>query len=306
MESIENLRKVEIKPSNENRRIARDLTVIVPTIGRPILQRCLESISKGSVLPGLIIVVDQGSNPLAKEWIQNLQNAGLNIFHLISHKRSPASARNDGIRNVKSRFISSIDDDCVAETDWLEKMETLLQKTPTTIITGRLEPAGDGIPPTVVTSEIPCLYTKPSYRILSPLSSANMGFSLDIAQRIGEFDEGEMAAEDNDWAYRALKSGIPIYFAPEVVVYHVHWRDRSQMAATYREYAWGQGAFYGKHLRKGDYSMVLRTAITLFRGIKDFFIGVLQKDRDRKINGFARITHLLPGLVAGLRGFKSL
>ena len=112
-------------------------------------------------------------------------------------------------------------------------------------------------------------------------------------------------AEDNDWAYRALRAGIPILYAPEIVVYHVHWRDKTQMAAVYRTYAWSQGAFYGKHLRQGDWSMLLRTAISLFRGVRSLINGVLNNDYDRRANGYARLTLLLPGLIAGLRGLGS-
>jgi hypothetical protein len=184
-------------------------------------------------------------------------------------------------------------------------MDIQLHQNPTAIITGRLEPAGGGIPPTIVTSDVPCIYTRPSVRNLSPLATANIGFALCTARHIGPFDGDVSPAEDNDWAYRALRAGVPIRYAPEMVVYHIHWRDNAQLAATYRVYAWSQGAFYGKHLRRGDWSMVLRAAISLARGVRSLIIGVLDNDYGRRADGYARITRLLPGLVAGLRGSGS-
>jgi hypothetical protein len=132
-----------------------------------------------------------------------------------------------------------------------------------------------------------------------------MGFALRIAQYIGPFDRDLFTAEDNDWAYRALRAGIPILYAPEIVVYHIHWRDKAQLAAVYRAYAWSQWAFYGKHLRQGDWSMLLRTTISLFRGVKSLINGVLHNDYGQRADGYARLTLLLPGLVAGLRGLGS-
>lgn len=282
-----------------------DFTVIIPSVGRCQLQRCLQSIACGSVLPSRMIVVDQGDNPEVTHWLQRFDSLGFEILHLHSAKRSPASARNEGLEHVQTAFVAALDDDCIAERNWLEKMELKLGENPAAIVTGRLEPAGDGIPPTIVTSQTPCIYRRPAVRILSPLASANMGFALKTAQAIGPFDQHLFAAEENDWAYRALTARIPIIFAPEIVVYHLHWRDEGQMAATYRIYAWSQGAFYGKHLRRGDWLMVIRAALSFYRGARELFYGLIYKDQRRRTNGYARVSRLIPGLFAGLRGLGS-
>jgi GT2 family glycosyltransferase len=283
-------------------RVLHDFTVIIPTVGRPILQRCLQSIANGTVLPSRIILIDQGENPVVGEWLQSLEAIGLETFHLRSTERSPASARNRGIEKVRTRFVVAIDDDCVAEKDWLEKMESQLHQNPGGIITGRLEPAGDGIPPTLATSIVPRLYRRPSVRDSSPLSSANMGFALSTARDIGPFDGNLFTAEENDWAYRALRAGIPIFYVPEIVVYHVHWRDKIQMVAVYRAYAWGQGAFYGKHLRQGDWSMILRTSILLVRGMRALILGFLNNDYGWRAYGYAKLISLMKGFIAGVQG----
>ncbi|MCK4791942.1 MAG: glycosyltransferase family 2 protein [Desulfobacteraceae bacterium] len=300
-----NSKGIFVEKNGELHRVLNDLTIIIPTVGRPILERCLESIARGSVLPTRIIAIDQGENPAVVDWLHSLEAMGLETIHLHSSERSPASARNRGIEQVQTTFVAAIDDDCVAEVDWLEKLEIKLRQNSTAIITGRLEPTGGGIPPTTETSTVPCVYYRPSIRIHSPLNSANMGFALRIAQQIGPFDENLIAAEDNDWGYRALRAGVPIVYAPEVIVYHHHWRDKDQLSATYRTYAWSQGAFYGKHLRRGDWSMALRTAITLIRGVRSLINGMMHNKYDRKVNGYTRITRLIPGLIAGIRDLSS-
>jgi GT2 family glycosyltransferase len=279
-----------------------DLTIIIPTLGRPILQRCLQAIATGTKLPACIIVVDQGDNFWVAEWLESLKAKGVNTLHQVSKEKGPAASRNQAIDKVRTPFVAAIDDDCVAEIDWVEKMTIQLHSNPDAIITGRVEPAGDGIAATVVTSRLPRLYRHPSIRFPSPLTTGNMGFSLKTSKIIGNFDTHLFTSEDNDWAYRALRAGISIRYSPDIVVYHNHWRDKSQEIENYDAYAQGLGLFYGKHLRHGDYSMILRTGISIFRGFRDVIQGSLHHDNYRRMNGLSRITHLIPGLFAGLRG----
>ncbi|MGD0400881.1 MAG: glycosyltransferase [Syntrophobacteraceae bacterium] len=302
MEQTENIRRRVSETGATPRRVLDDLTVIIPTVGRPILQRCLQSIAVGTVLPARIIAIDQGDNPAVADWLHGLEEIGLETFHLPSTERSPASARNRGIEQVQTPFVASVDDDCIVEKDWLENIERLLHQHPMAIITGRVEPAGDGMPLSVVTSTVPCVHRRSSVRIINPMPSGNMGFALRTALRIGPFDENLPTAEDIDWGYRALRIGVPIIYAPEIVVYHCHCRNEAQTVTIYRAYAWGLGAFYGKHLRRGDWSMLLRIAISLYRAVTSIISGVLNKDYSKRAVGRSRLTFLLPGLVVGLRG----
>ena len=181
-----------------------------------------------------------------------------------------------------------------------------LHQNPTAIVTGRVEPGGDGFPPSVVTSEEPYLISRPTFKTINPLATGNMGCALRISYQVGDFDENLFTAEDNEWGYRALRSGISIQYAPEVIVKHYHWREASQLAENYLAYAWGQGAFYGKHLRFGDWSMIIRISISLYRTLKDIFHFTQDEDSGRSSNVAGRVVRLLQGVSAGFRGFKLL
>lgn len=287
------------------KQVYADFTVIVPTIGRPILQECLQCILDGSTLPGYIVVVDQGANTAVVDWVKQAEGIGPALVYVKSSGRSPSSARNEGMVYVQSPFVAAIDDDCLAASDWLEKMALYLRRQPNVIVTGRVEPAGDGLPPTVVTDDAPQLIQRPSLRNTSPLSTGNMGIATALARQIGAFDENLFTAEDIDWAYRALSNGIPIFYAPDVIVQHYHWRDEGQTAVNYQAYAAGLGAFYGKHLRRGDWSMLLRILLAIFRGVKSLALGLINDDNDQYMIGMARMTKLLPGLAYGIRGISS-
>ena len=291
--------------SSQLRRIIGDITVVIPTVGRPILERCLHSLATGTVLPARAVIVDQGNNPAVGAWLRDVNELGLETLHVVSSGRSPASARNAGLNAAQTHFIAATDDDCLAAPNWLANMEELLHAHPTAIVTGRMEPAGAGRPPTTVTSTVPRVYSRPSVRILSPLQTANMGFSQETAGRIGPFDENLKIAEDNDWAYRALCMGITIVYEPALRVDHFHWRDSVQLRAQLYLYARDQGVFYGKHLRNGDWSMVARTALSLYRGARALIGGFLANDHGRRVSGYATTTRLLPGVYAGLRSLPS-
>lgn len=285
--------------------VAAEFTVIIPTIGRPILRGCLQNILEGSVLPGQVVIVDQGNNPDVMEWVKEVDGLGPELLYVKSAGRSPSSARNQGMEQVQTPFVLAIDDDCLAAPDWVEKMALHLRRFPDVIVTGRVEPAGEGIPPTVVLDDEPQLIRKPLLRNVSPLSTGNMGVSTALARQIGTFDENLFTAEDIDWAYRALRNGVSIFYAPDVIVRHFHWRDKGQTATNYRAYAAGLGAFYGKHLRRGDWSMVLRILLAIFRGLKSLLFGLIRRDNDQYLVGLARMTKFFPGVVYGFRGKSS-
>lgn len=287
------------------RPILEDVTVIIPTLGRATLEQCLCSLLVGTRWPAQVILVDQGTNPAVVEWLGYLERVGILPVHLHAARRGPAAARNRGMEQVKTPFFAAIDDDCLAETDWLEKMAVRLRQHPTAMITGRVNPGGEGFVPSVITSEVAMVYERPSLRVGDPLSSGNMGMALRTAQSIGPIDEDPLfsaAAEDNDWGYRALRAGFPIVYAPEVIIYHLDWRDRSELAALYRDYAWSKGAFFGKYLRKGDGFIALRTLLYFYRGARMWVRGTLRHDYNLTVEGHARMVYLLPGLVAGIRG----
>jgi hypothetical protein len=109
-----------------------------------------------------------------------------------------------------------------------------------------------------------------------------------------------LAAEDNEWAYRALRARVPIDYEPEAVVSHVAWQERTAVRALYRRYARGQGAFYGKYLRRGDPHIALRAARDLARAPWLVLRGVLSGNEELLSMGLGEIIGLPAGLLAGL------
>jgi GT2 family glycosyltransferase len=286
----------------ERRPLCADLTIIIPTLGRPILETCLRHIADGSLWPERIIVVDQGREPAVAGMIERLRSAGLAATYVPSNERGRSAGINRGLERVTTRFVAITDDDCFVRHDWLATLVQRLRVDADTIWTGRVEAAGDEHAFSTVLADEPRRHTRPHFKI-HPFVGGNVGMAMDLVRRIGPFDEHPCiaSAEDSDYGYRALRLGIAIAYDPAIVLYHYHWRDAAQRAARYADYARSQGGFYGSHLRDGGMLMLAQVARALVRPPLRWLRGVLTRDAELRRNGRESFLNLLPGILAGLR-----
>jgi GT2 family glycosyltransferase len=283
-----------------------DISVVIPTVGRSILKKCLRSIAEGIELPRQVIVVDQSSNPEMREWLRELEALGVETKHLLSSQTGRASAVNRGIESTNTEFLAITDDDCLVAADWLRNLRAHLRGGPGTAVTGRVEASGDEEVPMLVTSMMPAIYTRPRLKF-DTLSGGNMGVPLAVIQRVGLLDEDVVlrCSEDGEWAYRALRAGVSIKYAPDVVIYHCGWRDTRQRQDQYREYAKSSGGFYGKYLRRGDWFIGLRAVVLYLRELRRFVKAAVTRNDEELRMSWSCLRWLVPGILAGLRSDHS-
>jgi GT2 family glycosyltransferase len=283
--------------------IAADFSVVIPTVGRDLLEDCLESIAAGTVWPDELIVVDQGRSPAAARWADRLARRGLATAYVPSSETGIAAGTNRGLERVRTSFVATTHDDCRVRSDWLERISERLSSAGDAIVTGRVEPEGEGIVLTIVTSSKPQTYTKPMIDrdVLFP---PNMAFPLRVLERVGYLDEHpslRLAGEDNEWAYRALRAGVPIVYDPDAVVAHRAWQGADALRPLYRRYARGQGAFYGKYLRRADLFIAGRVVRDVVRAPWLVLRGAVTHNADLLAMGLGGAVGLPAGLFAGLR-----
>lgn len=283
--------------------VCSDLSVIVPTVGRGLLKGCLDSIAHGTAWPAELIVVDQSSSTDVEAWVEGLRARGLQVSLVQSKERGIAAATNRGLERVRTDFVATTHDDCRVRADWLETLSHRIREIGDAVLTGRVEPEGDGIVLTVITSDKPAVYTEPlsDGDVLFP---PNMALPKRLVDRVGYFDEHPslwFAGEDNEWAYRLLRSGVPIIYDPNVVVRHLAWQQASELTNLYRRYARGQGSFYGKYLRRADLFIARRALRDLARGPWLLARGLITRNHDLIAMGRGEVMGILPGLLAGLR-----
>jgi GT2 family glycosyltransferase len=285
----------------EPRPILDDISIVIPTLGRDILQQCLSCIMQGSTWPACLIVVNQGPYDKVNGWLGQLQSFGVAVKHFQSNQRGRSIGLNRGLERVETSFVAITDDDCFVDVNWLKNIALKLRTNPAAIVTGRIEAAGEDMS-IVVTSGIPAVYRKPRLKFDS-MSGGNMGTSIGVLNKVGLFDEDPclQTAEDAEWSYRALRNKVTIIYDPDVCVWHFGWRDPAKRAVQYHQYALSHGGFYGKYLRKRDLFILFRAGVHLLRSFRRWIKGWLSGNYDLTMIGRTYFRYLLPGIVAGIR-----
>jgi hypothetical protein len=82
----------------------KDITLIIPTLGRPILEESLYWIVTGSAWPGNLIVVDQGSKEEVAEWIDGLHSIGINAEYVPSSQHGRPAGINCGLERLRTQY----------------------------------------------------------------------------------------------------------------------------------------------------------------------------------------------------------
>ena len=169
-------------------------------------------------------------------------------------------ARNVGLSAIDEEFVAFTDDDCLADSHWLETLVAALERPDGPgFVTGQVRSDVEvhrraWLPVSVTDATEP----RPLRYGDDPRAfghGANMGWTRAALDRIGGFDDwlgvGSplRAAEDVDAWSRAVEDGIAGWYAPDAVVVHRQWRSRKDMLRTYFGYGVGAGALAVKRYR---------------------------------------------------------
>lgn len=230
------------------------VTVLVPTLGRPTLADCVDSLRACIPEPDEILLVVQGDARDAAQVAQHFERPGTRVLY--DSGRGIASGVNSGLAAAKHDTILVTHDDCIVDPLWVGVGARLAAADPEAIFTGRVLPDGDPRRvPSCITDPLSHDYT--GTLEVGVLYANNMILPRRAALAIGGFDERfEWAAEDCDLCYRWLREGMALRYEPALVVHHRDWRTTEELERLYVRYARGAGTLYGKHLAEGDMRIV--------------------------------------------------
>ena len=243
------------------------VTVLLPTRDRPAMAAAAAiSVLRCSPPPAELVIIDQSDVPC--DSLSDLGAGGPTRVRVERPGRlGLSSAVNLGVAVATHDLVLVIHDDVLAEPGWVAGFcEAARHHGPDVLLTGRVV-AGRGEAPAAFAPALAPgtrAFVNTAIEQFDMLRPLNMGLHRPLLTSVGGFDfrlgPGTCfpAAEDADFAYRALRSGHAIAFVPDACVTHRAWRAGSSYLALRWAYGYGRGAFYAKHVMAGDRRMLAR------------------------------------------------
>ena len=229
---------------------ASDVTVVVPTYGRPAeLARCLAAI-RATAPAAPIVVVDDGS-PAAAEIPRIAASYQASV---VTHgdRRGPSAARNTGLAAVQTPFAALVDSDVVTPAGWLDALRPYFDDPKVAAVAPRVlgyeakpgwlaeyeaahSPLDMGVVPGLVRPGSVVPYV-PTATLLVRVAACAAGFDPELP--IGE---------DVDFEWRLVDAGWNVHYAPSVTVAHEHRARLGEFVARRRLYARSIGLLELRH-----------------------------------------------------------
>ena len=166
--------------------------------------------------PWELVIVHDYDAPTADRVIERHPLAERQPVHAIAGTGGPGRRRNVGWRAARGELIAFIDDDCRAESDWLERLVGAARQHPGHVIQGRTRP--DPLEEEVL--KAPHVRTLDIEPVNAYRETCNILYPRELLERLDGFDERAITGEDVDLSLRAITAGAQISAAPDAVAYH--------------------------------------------------------------------------------------
>jgi len=202
---------------------------------------CVDSLRRQTLPPKEIILALDPDDDLERFYRSRMPT---DVSIVISEGFGLSNARNAGVRNARSSIVAFIDDDAIADKDWLRNLVQNYSDPHIEGVGGKIEPIWEAGCPIWFPEELGwaygCSYKGLPQRRASVRNSigANMSFRKDVFERIGYFNgrigrigTELLAGEEADLSLRILE-GIPesrIVYDPSAIVHHVVHGNRTNL-----------------------------------------------------------------------------
>ena len=232
------------------------------TLGRweQIRAACASVAAQLTEADELLVVVDHNDELLASAGRQ------LAAARVVASQGPPglSGARNTGVAAGRCEIVAFLDDDAVAEEDWLDTLAREYGHSGVIGVGGHVEPAWQADPPAWFPAEfnwvVGCSHTGMPRRPapVRNLIGANMSFRRDVLQRIGGFrpDLGRIGTrpvgcEETELCIRATAA------TPEsTILYHPQVRVRHCVPAGRGTWSYFRSRCYAEGLSKAAVSRI--------------------------------------------------
>ncbi len=248
-----------------------ELSVVIATMDRAeYLERQIQSLRAGTVLPRQVVIVDSSHRSETRQVVERWAAGWPAVHYLYGGEIGTSEARNAGVAATSTELVLITDDDCLTHSECVATIvDRFNSDREVDCICGSVLPYGDvrGKVAVAIKSSRERREWRGKSRPWGIGHSINMAFRRSAYDRVGGFDR-EMgpgtklyAAEDLDVLYRVLSAGGKVTYEPEAIIYHDQWRSPSQARQRRADYARGTAAFLLKHIMMHRDSFALRMAL---------------------------------------------
>lgn len=216
------------------------------------VKKCLESVLENTDQPYRVIIVDDNSADLTKNYLIKMaeENSHFKLIRNESDLHGYTYAANIGLHAVEADYAVLLNSDTIVPENWLYNMIRCMQSDPGIGIVGPLSNTAswqsvpklvddDGdwchnvIPDGYTITDVASMIERTSkhmYPIVPLLNGFCLMISKDTIQKNGYFDEenfGRGFAEEDDYCSRANKSGIKLAVADDTYIFHAQSKSYS-------------------------------------------------------------------------------
>jgi glycosyltransferase involved in cell wall biosynthesis len=250
-----------------------DATVVICTRDRPVgLRATLASLQRQTDSNFWILVVDNASSSTASATV--VEKLGLpRCEYAVEPRPGLARARNRALSAVRTDLVAWIDDDEVADADWVRRLkEGFAHKARPAAVCGVMLPAelefeaqvrfeqyggfnkGRGLAPEVLRMGAPSVVS-PLYPLPAFGPGGNMAFRTESLRSVEGFDPCLGAGtrthggEETRVLSLLLSSGHAVLHWPAAITWHTHRREMGALRKQFYGYSAGLSAFYASMLR---------------------------------------------------------
>lgn len=239
------------------------LSVVIPTLGRPILINTLHSLFSASDMDQVeVIVVGVIPDQPVLDRLREMCGSHHQLRHIQAsfEKGDSSNKKNLGLKESRAEIVAFVDDDVVVAPNWPGMIMSAFDNEEVGMVSG----------PSLVPDDLPLMarlagmvlasgaagYVSERYRKgrevareikWSRIIGCNMAFRKSILNRIGAFDPEFWPGEEMVASFNIAETGSKIVFQPEAWVYHY---PRASLRGFVRQ-IYGYGATRIRLVKKG-------------------------------------------------------
>lgn len=206
------------------------ISIIIITAGiRNDISNCIDSLSNQLSIFDELIIVENNNAPILRKVITTYsQKVKFPIKYIHESNIGYSFARNIGIKKSTHRWISFIDDDCVADNNWLIQIKKCIKlHTKTHVIVGQSKPIDNNNPYSFIIFILDYdwkLQGRINSRIVdfATLDTKNITYNKQFLLQKGvKFNTlFNLGGEDIDLGYQLKKLGAKAIYSPNIIIRH--------------------------------------------------------------------------------------